>query len=143
MNRITHDVLRASTGLQSFDAANGKVPLLAVAGTADVYTHSQEMQGVEGLVLWYKAKVDSGTPDIDLYLQQSPFPPTTEGAAGDASDGWITVGNKIADVTDELWHYVTLSPVLVGRMRILADGQGTNPASCKIALILGRQELLD
>src|SRR3990167_6692194 len=102
MDNISADKLRNSSGVAT---------PVAVNATADVFTHSQYIGDVSNLVLWYKATVSSGTPDVDLYLQQGPGLPTTEGSAGDAADGWHQVGNKIADITDELWHSVSLSPV--------------------------------
>ena len=140
MDTIQVDVLRSLAGVPSVTPAG--VADLAVALTGDVRTHSQPIQGASNLVLLYKATVASGTPDVDLYLEQGPGAPTTEGSAGDATDGWIQVGNKIADITDELWHSVTLSPIVLPFLRILCDGQGSNPATCKLALKLGKQEAL-
>ena len=79
---------------------------------------------------------------MDVYLEQGPGVPTTEGSAGDASDAWIQIGSKIADITDEAWHYVVLSPVVMPHLRIKLDGQGANPASCTVDMRLGRQASL-
>lgn len=117
--------------------------LIAVNATADVYSKSHNIRYASAMVLMYKATVSSGTPDVDLYLEQGPGLPATEGSAGTAGDGWIQIGNKIADVTDELWHSVTLSPVALPYLRIKADGQGANPASCTLTLKLGCQEDLN
>lgn len=138
MDKVTMDVLCALTGIPSVDPDGAAT--LAVASTGDVRTHSKDISGSTNLTLWYKATVSSGTPDVDLYLEQGPGVPTTEGSAGDATDGWIQVGNKIADITDELWHQVSLSQAVGPYLRILADGQGANPASCKLALKLGKQD---
>ena len=141
MDNISVDILSSLAGVPSVTPAG--VADLAIAGTADVRTHSHPMQDVTNLVLMYKATIPSGSVDIDLYLEQGPGAPTTEGSAGDATDGWHQVGNKIADITDENWHSVTLSPIVLPFMRILADGQGSNSADCKLALKLGRQGLID
>ena len=116
---------------------------IAVASTADVYSKSQKVASASAMCLMYKATVVSGTPDIDLYLEQGPDVPATEGAAGVAADAWHQVGSKLADVTDENWHSVTLSPVVLPYLRIKADGQNANPASCTLQLRLGKLELLN
>jgi len=108
-----------------------------------VYSNIIRIAEIVGCLLHYKATVDSGSPDLDLYLQQGPGLPTTEGSAGDSADGWIDIGGKIADVTDQLWHALTLSPVTLPYLRIKAIGQGTNPASSRLLLKLGVQEELD
>jgi hypothetical protein len=115
---------------------------IAVASTADVYSHTRSIKDGSNFVLWYKATVASGTPDVDLYLQQGFQRPTAEGSAGTATDGFINIGSKVADITDEAWHYVVLSPVSMPFLRILLDGQGSNPATCTVDLRLGKQSAL-
>ena len=123
--------------------STGAVGAFAVASTGDIYTHSHKMKYGSNFTLSYKATVTSGTPDVDLYLQQSFKEPTTEGIAGTATDGWATVGNKIADITDELWHHITIAPCALPFLRFLADGQGSNPATCTLDLRLSKQEQFD
>jgi len=141
MQKVTVDIICAKTGIPSVDP-NGAATL-AVVSAGNVYTHSSKIAGSSNITLMYKATVDSGTPDIDLYLDQGPDLPTAEGIVGDAVDGWIQVGNKIADVTDELWHSISLSQAVLPYLRILCDGQGSNPASCKLALKLGKQDVYE
>ena len=129
-------------GVDKIANSAGVVGAIAVASTADVYTHSHSIKDVLNLVLYYKATVASGTPDVDIYIEQGPGAPTAEGSAGDATDAWIQIGSKIADVTDESWHYVVLSPVVMPFLRFKLDGQGANPASCTMDLRLGRQGAL-
>lgn len=122
--------------------------LIAVAETADVYSKSHKISYASAMCLMYKATVTSGAPDIDLYLEQGPGLPLGasgggEGEAGNATDGWHQVGSKIADVTDELWHSITISPMVLPYLRIKADGQGANPATCTLQLKLGLIENLD
>jgi hypothetical protein len=121
--------------------------LIAVAGTADVYSKSHKISSASAMCLMYKATVAAGSPDIDLYLEQGPGLPAGavgggEGEAGNATDGWHQVGNKIADVTDENWHSITISPVVLPYLRIKADGQGDNPASCTLQIKIGKIESL-
>ena len=118
----------------------GVVGAIAVASTNTIYTHSHSIKGGSNFVLLYKATVSSGTPDVDLYLEQGPGDPTTEGSAGDSADGWVQVGTKLADVGDQNWHSVVLSPQSFPYLRIRAEGQGSNPASCTLDLRLSKQE---
>ena len=115
---------------------------IAINATADVYSKSHKIAYASSMSLMYKATVASGTPDLDLYLEQGPGLPATEGSAGTAADGWHQVGSKIADVTDENWHSIALSPMVLPFLRIKADGQGSNPATCTLQLKLGQQENL-
>lgn len=139
MERVSTDVICASTGIPSVDPDGAAT--LAVASLATVRTHSKSIRGASVITLHYKATVSSGAPDVDLYLEQGPGAPTIEGSAGDATDGWVTVGNKIADITDENWHALSISAAVLPFLRFRAEGQGANPASCKLALKLGQQTL--
>lgn len=123
--------------------STGAVGAIAVASTADVYSHSHKMKYASSFCLSYKATVTSGTPDVDLYYQQSFREPVTEGAVGVAADGWVTMAAKIADITDELWHHIVLSPLVLPYIRFLCDGQGSNPASCTLDLRLSKLEIID
>jgi hypothetical protein len=134
--------------VEHLKAAEGDTTSIPVDSTADVFTKSKRIDYSSGMCLMYKATVAAGTPDVDLYLQQGPGLPVGavgggEGEAGNATDGWHTVGSKIADITDELWHSVTLSPLVLPFLRILADGQGANPATCVLTLKLGSIEELN
>lgn len=113
---------------------------IAVAGTANVYSKSHKIAYSSAMCLMYKATIPSGVVDIDLYLEQGPDVPATEGSEGTAVDGWHQVGSKIADITDENWHSVTLSPMVLPYLRIKADGQGSNSADCTLQLRLGSIE---
>lgn len=126
--------------IQKLLKSDGSTDQVAVNATANVYTRSHKIAYADNMVLFYKATVASGTPDVDLYLEQGPDVPTAEGSAGDAVDAWHQIGSKLADITDELWHSIVLSPVVLPYLRIKADGQGTNPASCVLQLRLGKQE---
>lgn len=128
MDQITTDKLRSSAG---------KAGPIAVNATADVRTHSQYIGDGSNFVLHYRATGTS--PDIDLYLEQGPGAPTTEGSAGDSADGWVAVGSKLADVTDNNWHALVITPSAMPFMRILIDGQGANPADSTIELKLSKQ----
>lgn len=137
MELITVDILRSTAGVPSFSSDTAQ---LAINGTANVYTHTQKISDVSGLVLGAVATVGSGTADMDLYLEQGPWEPASQGAAGTVADGWLQIGNKVADViANNTWYWTTLSPVVLPYLRILVDGQGSNPSTAKIGLALGRQ----
>lgn len=120
-----------------FCSSAGKAGPIAVNATADVRTHSKYIGDGDQFVLLARA---TGTnPDIDLYLEQGPGLPTTEGAAGDSSDGWTLTGSKIADLTDNTWKQIALSPSAMPYARILIDGQGSNPADSTVELKIMRQ----
>ncbi len=118
----------------------------AVAETANVYTRSHYIAFASNICLAYRAKSTTGTPDIDLYLEQTHVNPasvaTGENAAGDNDNGWVQNATKVADITDELWHEVTLSPLALPYLRFLCDGQGTNPADCTLELRISKQEII-
>ena len=118
----------------------------AIASTANAYTRSHKIAFGENFCLAYRAKSTAGTPDIDLYLEHTHVDPegvtTGENAAGDNDNGWVQVGTKIADITDELWHNITISPLTMPYIRFLCDGQGSNPADCTLELRLSKQENL-
>jgi len=126
------------------EASSGDIAI-AVNATADVYSNSFSIKYANAMVLMYKATVTTGTPDVDVYLEQSSRLPAGtsgggEGEAGNATDGWHQVGSKIADITSESWGSVTLSPVTLPYLRIKLDGQGSNPSTCTVELRLGLQE---
>lgn len=132
MENTSVDKLRSSAGVAG---------PIAVNATADIRTHSQNIAYGSNWVLMYRATGTS--PDMDLYLEQGPGDPTTEGSAGDSSDGWHRVGAKLADVLDNNWGSVVLAPEALPFLRIHVDGQGANPANSTIELKLSKQETLE
>lgn len=115
----------------------------AIVSTANAYTHSKKIRMGQKFCLAYRAKSTVGTPDIDLYLEQTHIDPATvttgENAAGDADNGWVQDATKKADITDENWHQITISPLALPFLRFLCDGQGANPADCTLELRLSVQ----
>jgi hypothetical protein len=115
----------------------------AVAGTANAYTHSIKIARGTAFCLAYRAKSSTGTPDIDLYLQQTHIDPASvsdgENAAESVGNGWFQTATKIADITDETWHQVVISPLVAPYLRFFCDGQGANPADCTLELRLCKQ----
>lgn len=122
---------------------------IAVALTADVWSESVQIPYAHSFCISYRAKSTTGTPDIDLYLEQTHINPdsvtTGEGAAGDTDNGWVqpTGASKLADITDETWHQLTVSPVVLPYLRFLCDGQGSNPADCTLEIQMTLLEIID
>ena len=120
---------------------------IAVASTANVWSRSHKIAFGGVFCLSYRSKSYTGTPDIDLYLEQTHIDPalgsTGEGVIGDVDNGWVIPEgvSKIADITDENWHQIALSPTVLPYLRFLCDGQGSNPADCTLELVLSQQEL--
>ncbi len=109
--------------------SDGTLDDIAIASAGNSYSQSHKMAYGESFCLSLRAKVSSGTPDVDVYIEQTHIAPGTEGAAGDTTTGWIRSGSKIADLTDENWQHVTISPLTLEFIRLHLDGQGANPAS--------------
>ena len=137
MQRIRSSQLGISTGTGED---------VSVASTANVWSRSLKMAFASLLCLSYRAKSATGTPDIDLYLEQTHIDPnsvsTGEGVIGDNDNGWVipTGSSKIADILDETWHHVVISPLALPYLRFLCDGQGANPADCTLELVISQQE---
>lgn len=131
---------------QKIGISTGTGAGIAVAGTATVYSAPVRINHARAFCLSIKSTVDSGTPDVDLYVEQTHIDPTglAQGAAGNAADGWnqIEGASKILDITDELWHHLTISPAVLGWVRLKAIGQGTNPASNVLSAFLTQMENL-
>jgi len=119
---------------------------IAVVSTGNAWSRSLKIAFASAICLSYRAKSTTGTPDIDIYLEQTHIDPnevdTGEGVVGDVDNGWaIPAGSsKIADVIDEVWHHVVISPLALPFLRFLCDGQGANPADCTLELVLSKQE---
>jgi len=82
-----------------------------------------------------------------LFLEQTHVDPASvadgEGAAGSAANGWAqAVGaSKIADIiAPNVWYRFTIQPLAVPYLRILCDGQGSNPASTQLHMVLTAME---
>jgi hypothetical protein len=127
--------------------SDGSGLLIPVAETANVYSRSQKIDHAKTFCLSVMAVVESGTPDVDLYLEQTHIDPasvaSSEGIAASAGNGWAqAVGaSKIADiVAANTWYRFTITPLAVPYLRILCDGQGANPASTQLHMVLTAME---
>ena len=125
--------------LKRINGTQGDEP---VAGTANVNSHSIKIAGLRSLSVSIRAKSSTGTPDLDIYLEQTHIKPVTEGEAIGVDNGWqAPVGSsKLADITTETWQHFTVSPVALPYMRLLLDGQGANPADCTVEIWITRQQ---
>lgn len=126
---------------------DGTIDAIAVAGVVDVYSHSEKIDWGKSFCLSIKATVASGTPDIDLYIEQSHVEQTDamQGDASDATNGMIAIegSSKLLDITNENWHHLTISPAVLPYLRFKLSGQGANPASCTVQMYLTQLQSLD
>lgn len=130
----------ASHTLGKADGSAVGVPVIsAVAG---VWSRGAKIGHGKSFCLSVLATVASGTPDVDLYLEQThievsgqPYDQLT----GSLANGWAQpVGaSKIADIiAADTWYHFTVSPVVLPWLRIKAVGQGANPASTVLTILL-------
>ena len=117
---------------------------IPVASTANVYSRSHYMGRGTVFALAYRAKSETGTPDVDLYLQQTHVKPEDGGSTyestEDVTNGWFQTATKIADITDETWHHIVITPLAFPYLRFFLDGQGSNPADCTVEMHLCQLE---
>lgn len=118
----------------------------------DVWSHSVKMSFGNSFCVSMRAKSTTGTPDIDIYLEQTHLNPeltsegnansTGEGVIGDVYNGWVAPAgsSKIIDITDEAWHHFTISPLALPYLRLKFDPQGANPADCTVECYISKQE---
>lgn len=101
---------------------------IAVAETATVYTKSFKLGLGQYFGIAARAVSVTGTAAVKIELEESPLLPTTEGAAEPTRfvepDGF----SDIMDISDELMHIKTVTPIpmMYGRYKI--TGAGDNPA---------------
>lgn len=134
-----------------FLSSNGNAGDIAVpSAVTDVFSHSLKMDHGSAFVLSIRAKSSVGTPDIDLYIQQTHIDPTLasagpEGDAGDVENGWARPNgsSKLLDILTENWYHITVSPLALPFIRLEFDPQGANPADCTVEAILSIQEDLN
>ena len=116
----------------------------AVVSATNVYTRSYPIRYASTIAIAYRAKSETGTPDIDLYLQQTHIDPASvtdgEDAAESVGNGWVQNATKVADITDETWHHATISAFALPYLRFFCDGQGANPADCTLEIRISKIE---
>lgn len=119
---------------------------IGVNATANVWTKSLKMTYGNAFAVSMRAKSSTGTPDLDIYLEQTHIDPasisTGEGVVGDNDNGWVIPAgsSKLIDITDETWHHFVVSPLALPYMRLLLDGQGTSPADTTVEIWVSEQE---
>lgn len=132
--------------------SDGTPVVIRVASTADVYTKSYRLGDGSNFAVSMKAH-GTGTPDLDIYLEQTHLDPeltaegnansTGEGVAGDVYNGWAApVGSsKLADIiADNTWYHFVISPLALPFLRFKFDGQGSNPADCDVETWISQKE---
>ena len=135
MERMSVQKLGKSDGTQN--------PMPVISAIAGVWSRSVKISHGKSFCLSVMATVSSGTPDVDLYIEQTPIEPasitTGEGVVGDQYNGWAQpVGaSKVADIiAANTWYHFTVSPVVLEFLRVKAIGQGANPASTTLDIRL-------
>jgi hypothetical protein len=122
--------------LGKYDGSGDDVPV--PSATNDAWSQSLKIDYAHSFCVSMRAKSATGTPDIDVYLEQTHINPdsvtTGEGVIGDTDNAWVqAVGaSKLADLTTEAWVHFTVSPVVLPYLRFLFDPQGSNPADCTV-----------
>lgn len=122
---------------------------VAVASQTTNWTRSKRIDYGSNFCISYRAK-SSGTPNVDLYLEQTCFDPDAEGNAAatgqgvilDVTNGWaIPEGiGKLVTVGDKVWHHLPVSPVTLPWLRLKCIGGSGNPADVVIEFRMGKQE---
>lgn len=128
--------------------SDGTAVDIGVNATANIWTKSLKMSYGNAFAVSLRAKSSTGTPDLDIYLEQTHIDPasvstgTGEGVVGDNDNGWVIPAgsSKLIDITDEAWHHFVVSPLSLPYMRLLLDGQGTSPADTTVEIWVSEQE---
>ena len=131
-------------GKQQILASTGAVGDIAVASTGTIYSQGVKIKYGHAFCLSIRAKSSTGTPDIDLYHEQTHVEGAAEGSAGDETSGWAAPegASKLLDITNESWHHLTISPLVLPFLRLKLVGQGSNPADCTVEAHLTQLEIL-
>ena len=134
-----------SMAKQQILTSTGAIGDVAVASTGTIYTQSVKIKYGHSFCLSIRAKSSTGTPDLDVYHEQTHVDGAAEGVAGDTTSGWAAPDGaaKLIDVTDESWHHLTLSPLVLPYVRLKIVGQGSNPADCTVEAYLTQLEIID
>ena len=124
--------------VDQFTNSSGVATPIAVASTANAYTHTKKIQYGSSFALSIKA-ASPGVVDVAVKLEQGHALPATEGAS-DAK--WVIPEgvSTLITLTDTNWHHLTISPVALPFLRLLLDGQGSNDAGTTIEAHLSQQQ---
>lgn len=114
----------------------GAVPVVTAAGSADilvnatdvVYTKSFKLNNGQYFGIAVKAVSATGTAAVKVELEESPLLPTVEGAAETTRFVEPEGFSDIIDISDELMHIKTVTPVPMTYGRYKITGAGGNPA---------------
>lgn len=117
-------------------------PVVTAADAADilvnatdvVYTKSFKLNNGQYFGIAARATSVIGTAAVKIELEESPLPPTTEGAAETTlfvePDGF----SDIMDISDGLMHIKTVTPIPMAYGRYKITGAGGNPADTLVKI---------
>lgn len=128
---------------QKLGKYDGSGSNFAVPSAETHYSQAVNISYAKSFCLSVRAVVSSGTPDVDLYVEQSHLPDAVDtDAAGTGGNAFAQIEGaaKILDITDTNWHHLTISPAALSKLRLKAIGQGANPASCALEAYLTAME---
>ena len=111
--------------------------VIAVAGTAVIYTKSINLKRGEFFAIWYKA-TSEGTVNIKIEIEQSYKLPTTEGAV---DTDWVvpeSMSAVIAALDDENAHCESINPIAMPYLRLKITGGAGNDATTTLAIEIGK-----
>ena len=107
---------------------------ILVNATAVVYTKSFKLNNGQFFGIAARATSVLGTAAVKIELEESPLPPTTEGAAETTlfvePDGF----SDIMDISDELMHIKAVTPIPMAYGRYKITGAGGNPADTLVRI---------
>lgn len=107
---------------------------ILVNATATVYTKSFKLNNGQYFGMAAIAISSTGTAAVKIELEEGPLPPTTEGAAETTRfvepDGF----SDIIDISDELMHIKTVTPIPMAYGRYKITGAGGNPADTLVRI---------
>ena len=127
-----------STTVGKINKSDGTTDDTAVISTATGYTESVNIGKSDTLNVSLLAKSPTGTPDIDVWIEQTHIDPKSISSEGDApsiANGWAVPegASKLLDITDKTaWHHLAISALSLPWVRLKLIGVGANPADCTV-----------
>ena len=115
-------------GITPFQLVTG-TEIMSVPSTSTYYTQSVDISKSLYFGLHLQAVSASGSPSLQIDMEQSSVRPTTEGAA----DGTYVIPDGASaiysNLNDELWHVKSITPVPMRYARLKITGLAGNHAT--------------
>lgn len=116
------------------------VSSLTVNGTNVYYSQSFDIRNAIYFGCWLKATSGTGTPKMQIQLEQSYVLPTTEQAS---DSNWVVpdgLSDIVSALNDQLAHIYALSPKTLPYARFKITGLATNPTDTVLNINVATQE---